>query len=250
MTRSVRAAFVFLTRIPVGGFPYTDDEWRWAPAHFPLVGAVVGAVAGAIDAVLRPLGPWPAAAIALGASLLLTGAFHEDGFADTADALGGGYDPEKVLAILKDSRVGAFGACAIGVSLLSRAALLARLGVAAPWGWVLAGAIARVGPTWQIAGLPYVTSAQSRSRGVMQARWPQAVAATAWGAAIVAALVVANRLSLARAGAAFACVAAVGVVTAARYAKRLGGVTGDFLGATEQLGEIAALAALAWGGAS
>jgi adenosylcobinamide-GDP ribazoletransferase len=247
--RPVRAAFVFLTRLPVGGFPYDDAEWRWAPAHFPLVGAILGAAAGAIDAALQPLGAWAAATFALGASLLLTGAFHEDGFADTADALGGGYDKEKVLAILKDSRVGAFGACAIGISLLGRAALLVRLGAGAPWGWVLAASLARVAPTWQIAGLPYVSGAQSRSRGVMQAGWSQAIVATAWSVAIAGVLVAEKRLAIARIAAALACVTAVGLVTSVRYMKRLGGVTGDFLGATEQLGEMAVLAALAWGAA-
>lgn len=244
--RSLRASFAFLTRVPVGGFPYSDDEWRWAPAYFPLVGAVVGAAAGALDAGLQPLGPWAAAILALGASILLTGALHEDGFADTADALGGGFDRDKIMAILKDSRVGVFGACAVGISLLGRAALLARLGAIAPWAFVLASAVARVGPTWQIAALPYVSSAQSRSGGVMRAGWKQATAATAWGALMAAVLVAQHRLSVLPTAAAFACVALVTLVTGARYVKRLGGVAGDFLGATEQLGELAVLAALAW----
>jgi len=76
--RGLRAAFVFLTRVPVGGFPYTDDEWRWAAAHFPLVGALLGVVVGAVDHVLLPLGELAAALGAIGASLFLAGALHED----------------------------------------------------------------------------------------------------------------------------------------------------------------------------
>ena len=125
--RGLRAAFVFLTRVPVGGFPYTDDEWRWAAAHFPLVGALLGVVVGAVDHVLLPLGELAAALGAIGASLFLAGALHEDGLADTSDALGGAFDRDKILAILKDSRVGTFGACALVLSIVGRAALLARL---------------------------------------------------------------------------------------------------------------------------
>ncbi len=143
--RGVRAAFVFLTRVPVGGFPYTDDEWRWAAAHFPLVGALLGTVVGAVDYVLLPLGELAAALGAIGVSLFLTGALHEDGLADTSDALGGAFARDKILAILKDSRVGTFGACALVLSIVGRAALLARLGPGAPWAFVLAGAAARGG---------------------------------------------------------------------------------------------------------
>ncbi len=88
--RAARAAFVFLTRIPVGGFPYSPAEWRWAPAYFPLVGAFVGALAGGVLEGLRPLGVTAAAYAALAVMLLVTGALHEDGLADTSDALGGG----------------------------------------------------------------------------------------------------------------------------------------------------------------
>jgi adenosylcobinamide-GDP ribazoletransferase len=245
--RGVRAAFVFLTRLPVGGFPYTDDEWRWAAAHFPLVGVVLGALAGVVDQVLLPLGPFPAALGAIGASLLLTGAFHEDGLADTSDALGGAFDREKILVILKDSRVGTFGASAVVLSIVGRAALLARLGPQAPWAMPLVGAIARLGPSWQLAALRYVTSPESRSRGVARARVPQAWIATVWALAAAAAWTATGHLSPAHVAAALGCAAVVTLTTAWRYVRRLGGITGDFLGATEQLCELAAYGALAWG---
>ncbi len=246
--RSVRAAVVFLTRVPVGGFPYSEAEWRGAPAYFPVVGAALGALVGAIDWVLLPLGAPGAAILALAASLLLTGAFHEDGLADTSDALGGSYDREKLFAILKDSRVGAFGACAVAISIAGRAALVARLGEGALWALPLVGAAARVGPVWQIATMPYATPPdQAKSRGVATAGRREAVLATALAALVGLALACAGRVSPLRLAAVAAACAAVTALTGWRYARRAGGVTGDFLGATEQLCELAALAVLAWG---
>jgi adenosylcobinamide-GDP ribazoletransferase len=242
----VRAAFVFLTRLPVGGYPYTDEEWRWAPAHFPLVGALLGALLGALDHLLLPLGGFAAGLGALAASLLLTGAFHEDGLADTCDALGGAFEPSKILVILKDPRIGTFGACALVVSIAGRAALLARLGGAAPWALLLMSATARVGPVWQIAVLPYVSSPESRSRGVARAGVPQAVGALGWLAPVSAALLSVG-VPPGRLAWVLAVSAVVTVVTGWLYVRRLGGITGDFLGATEQLCELAALGVLGWG---
>ena len=248
--RAARAAFVFLTRIPVGGFPYSDDEWRWAPAFFPFVGLVLGAALGGIDRGLQSLGALAAALCTVGVSLLATGAFHEDGFADTSDALGGGFDREKILLILKDSRIGAYGAAALVLSIAGRAVLIARLGEAAMFALPLVGMAARAAPLWQIVALPYVATPQSRSRGVTRAGSAQAVVATMWAIAAAAALVWTGRLSTARASATFVAMAIVTLVTGLRYARRLGGMTGDFLGATEQLCELAGFGALAWGAAA
>ena len=245
--RAPRAAFVFLTRIPVGGFPYTDAEWRWAPAFFPVVGLALGAALGGIDHALQPLGALAAALAALAVSMFVTGAFHEDGLADTSDALGGAFDRDKILLILKDSRIGAFGAAALFVSIVGRAVLLARLGAAAPFALLVVGTVARAAPIWQIAALPYVSTAASKSRGVTRAGSAQAIVATLWALAAAAAIVLAGRLTPARAVAMVGAMAVVVIVSGIRYAQRLGGFTGDFLGATEQLCELAGYAALAWG---
>jgi adenosylcobinamide-GDP ribazoletransferase len=244
--RALRAAFVFLTRIPVGGFPYTPDEWRWASAFFPLVGAAVGGTVGVVLRALQPVGPSGAAYLALGGSLLLTGAFHEDGLADTSDALGGGVDRAKVFAILKDSRIGAFGACALVVSLGGRASLLAHAGPRVAWALVLVGALARTVPVWQMVALPYATPESSKSRDVTRAGAAQALVASAWTLAIGVALAAGRLVEPWRAAGAVALSAFVGVVTALRFKARVGGVTGDFLGATEQLCELAGLAVIAW----
>ena len=179
--RGARAAFVFLTRLPVGGFPYTREEWRWASAWFPFVGLVLGALCAAVWALVAPLGPWVAAMTVLVVSILLTGAFHEDGLADTADALGGAYDREKVFVILKDSRIGAFGALALVISIAFRLVLLAGLGSAAPVALVLAHSLARVGPVWLMVALPYVSGEGARNRQVARAGTSQAVMATVGG---------------------------------------------------------------------
>jgi adenosylcobinamide-GDP ribazoletransferase len=179
--------------------------------------------------------------------MLMTGAFHEDGLADTSDALGGGFDREKILLILKDSRVGAFGASALVVSIVMRAALLARLGPAAALALPLVGMAARAAPVWQTALLPYVLSTTSRSPGVTRARWPQATIATLWALLGAAAMVAAHQATAARMGAMLGAMALVTVVSGVRYMRRLGGITGDFLGTTEQLCELVGYAALAWG---
>src|SRR5208283_2545891 len=152
--RALRAAFIFLTRVPVGGFPFEPAEWRWAASWFPFVGAAVGAATAGVFVALRGMGSLAAALLAIGASLLLTGAFHEDGLADTSDALGGATDRAKIFLILKDSRVGSFGASALILSLAGRAALLAQLHAHPLQALVLTGSIARAAAVWQMATLP------------------------------------------------------------------------------------------------
>jgi adenosylcobinamide-GDP ribazoletransferase len=245
--RASRAAFVFLTRIPVGGFPYVAEEWRWASAYFPLVGAVVGAFTAGVFTLLRPVGALGAAVLALGSSLLVTGALHEDGLADTADALGGAQDREKVFAILKDSRVGVFGACALVLSIGGRAALLAELHAGALAPLVLVGAVARAAPVWQMVALPYATPAASKSREIVRAGPTQAVVASFWALLIGALCVGMHRVEAWRALAVLLLAAVVMALTAWRYEKRAGGITGDFLGATEQICELVGLAVMAWG---
>ena len=241
--RGARAAVTFLTRVPIGGWPYSADDWRWASGHFPLVGAGIGAAIGAVFALALPLSPLAAAGLALAFGLLLTGGFHEDGLADTADALGGGYEPARVFEILKDSRIGAFGAAALIVALLLRAALLIRLGPAAAAALVACECASRLPPIWLMAALPYVTAdASAKSRLVARARPAQALAATLLCASVLAAGVLLDGWTLAQALALPASGLAVAVVSGWRFHARLGGVTGDFLGATQQVVEAAILA--------
>src|SRR5690242_7849969 len=245
--RGVRASFAFFTRLSVGGFPYHDRELAWAPAHAPLVGAVLGAALGALDMALLPLGPFAAATIVIGTSMLLTGALHEDGLADTSDALGGGQDRNHVLTILKDSRVGSFGAAALAVSILVRASLLGQLAHASLWALPLAWCGARVSPVWLMILLPYVTPAQSaRSTPIVRPVWGMALVASAWFLAAAAIISAQGWIPPTRIGLAAAVIATITAVTGLFYRRRLGGITGDFLGATEQLSEMALLAVFTW----
>jgi adenosylcobinamide-GDP ribazoletransferase len=244
--RALRAAFVFFTRLPVGGFPYRQADWKWAAAHAPFVGLVLGGVLGQLECALLPLGPPAAAVLVIAISLLLTGAFHEDGLADTSDALGGGYNVERVHRILKDSRIGSFGGAALVISIVGRAALLARLDRAVVWALPLVFCAARVGPVWLLASMPYVTVEGAKSRDLSSAEYPQAFLASAWLILSSIALVASHRLTFERALLLAAVLTLLTVLTGWRYWVRARGITGDFLGATEQLCELAALAVLAW----
>ncbi|MEO1268877.1 MAG: adenosylcobinamide-GDP ribazoletransferase [Myxococcota bacterium] len=246
--RGCRAAFVFLTRIPVGGFPYTPDAWRWSTAWFPFVGAVLGALmAAAWMGLAIGLGPMATATAVVGLGMMLTGGFHEDGVADTADAMGGAFDQDRLFEILKDSRVGAFGAMALFVVLLLRVSLLAELDEAAPWALILTQCAARTPPIWQMALIPYVTRDEaSKSRLVTRGGAAQALTATLWPVLVGGGLVASGWATLGDAIAVAVAGIAVAAITAWRYRARAGGLTGDFLGATEQLSECAMLAALVW----
>lgn len=252
--RGMRASFIFLTRVPVGGFPYSPADWRWASSHFPLVGLVLGAVCGALLVALRPVGTLGAGVLVIGASMMLTGAFHEDGLADTSDALGGAFDRDKLRTILKDSRVGSFGAAALVFSIGARGALLARLPavdvLATTAAVALVGCLARTVPLWQMVIMPYATEQGAKSRDVTRAGPAQALVGTSYLAAVGTWMVREGLVTPARLGMMFVLCTFVGAVTGYRYWVRLGGLAGDFLGATEQLCEITGLAVLVWGASS
>jgi len=244
--RGVRAAVTLLTRIPVGGFPYSDTEWRWSAAHLPAVGALLGCLYGGVWVACTRAGDLAAAAVVTATSLLATGALHEDGLADTADALGGGRTREGILALLKDSRIGAFGGAALAMTLVLRVVLLARLGQAAPVALVLTAAASRLVPVWLMAALPYVTGPSvAKSSAVAAAGRPQVLVATAWTAAVTGAIGSAHALI----GTELALVWVVALVVAFAcgrvFKSRTGGITGDFLGAAQQVSECTMLLALA-----
>ncbi len=251
--RGCRAAFVFMTRIPVGGFPYRQEDWSWASAHFPFVGCVVGALGAGVLIFSQPFGGFLSACLTILSTILLTGAFHEDGLADTADALGGAHDPQRVHEILKDSRLGSYGVTALCFSILLRIASLAPHGATAalllPW----IHSLSRLGPVWLMRLLPYVSGSQAKSsalddraRRSAQEKWPlRELVATLW---IVLAASLAGLV-----GAPWGLLAAQLVICALAtvwagwsFHRRAGGWTGDFLGALQQICEIGCLLAAAW----
>lgn len=244
--RGARGAVVFLTRIPAGGFPYAAADWRWASAWFPTTGALVGALSAVTWVAARPAGALVAAVVALTTSIVVTGAFHEDGLADTADAMGGALDRERLFAILKDSRIGVFGGLALVLTVLLRVAALASLDIAAPFALVVVHCVARVTPVWLMAALPYVTPADhARSRPLMFAGPSQVVAASAFAAAALGAALAASVFSALDVATIAGAAAGTALLVGWRFKVRAGGITGDFLGASEQITECSALLALA-----
>lgn len=240
-----RASFTFLTRIPVGGFPYPPKTWEWISIWFPLVGGLLGAMYAAIWMGLDGHSDPTRAIIVVTIGLLVTGGFHEDGLSDSVDALGGAYDRENVMRILKDSRVGAFGALALIVAVMLKVSLLVDLGVLAPVGLVLGQSLSRALPVMQLGLQPYARrdDPQSKSRDVARSGRIQALIAAGWTSAIVWGAF-AWGVPMAGIVGSLAAMLAVGVVLGAYFQRRAGGLTGDFMGALQQVSELGILLAL------
>jgi adenosylcobinamide-GDP ribazoletransferase len=169
MIHELRLFFValqFLTRVPVPRWVGFDPAWLQACLrHFPAVGACIGAVAAAVLwAALQGWPPTVAAALSLAATVWLTGAFHEDGLADTCDGLGGAVSRERSLAIMKDSRIGSYGAVALVLALGLKVALVATLAQRsvglAMLALVWSHAASRAAPVWLVWRLPYAGDAE------------------------------------------------------------------------------------------
>jgi adenosylcobinamide-GDP ribazoletransferase len=234
--RGVAAAVAFLTRVPVGRRIRLDaaDVGRGGAA-FPLVGAGIGAAVGGLTALVHgPLTGPLAAVCGVATGLVLTGALHLDGLADTFDALGG-WTRERALEIMRDHRIGTYGAAAVGIDLLAKTAALAAL---APrdgaWLQVVAAcAAARAVPVALSAALPYART-EGDGLGRVLGGKVRALVAVVLAAAICVAL-----------GAYVLAATAAAVALCAGLAARrwLGGVTGDVLGAAAELTEVAALVA-------
>jgi len=240
--RGMRAAFVALTRLPAGGFPYRSSDYAWATAHAPLVGAVVGLATFVAFRLLAPVGEGAAAVLAVGASMLVTGAFHEDGLADCADAFGGGYTRDDVLRIMHDSRIGAFGAIALVIALALKWQTLAALPpMRAAMLMIAAHAASRAFAISYLVTLDYVR-AEGKAKPVAQRMSVKSLAlALAFGLPWLLWM-----------GWRFACVTLVVLASlrfiAGRYfVRRIGGYTGDCLGCAQQVFELAIyLTGLAW----
>ena len=240
-----RASFTFLTRIPVGGFPYPPKTWEWISIWFPLVGALLGALQALVWMGLDGHSDATRAIVAVAVGILVTGGFHEDGLSDSVDALGGAYDRENVMRILKDSRIGAFGALALIVALMLKVSLLVDLGVLAPVGLVLGQSLSRALPVIQLGVQSYARrdDPQSKSRDVARSgRW-QALIALAWVAAIAWGALAWGVSAMAIVGA-LGAMLVVGVVLGLYFQRRAGGLTGDFMGGLQQVSELGILMAL------
>ena len=229
------AAVAFLTRIPVGRLVELDGAAvRRAAPLFPLVGGAIGALAGGVvDVAAGPLPSLGAAALGLGVAALLTGALHLDALADTADALGG-TTRERRLEIMRDHAIGSFGAVALAVVLLFEASLLASETSA----WSAFAAAAACG-RW--AALPLAAFLPAaRAEGTALSDLSIVSVALGLLAACGVAVGVRGLEGLAAVGAAMVTALVLGLF----FRRWLGGVTGDTLGATSELAQASALAAL------
>lgn len=244
------AALQFLTRVPIRlrREPSLTGMIPWFPAAGALIGLTVGGAAAGLWHVLPPL---LAGACGIVVGLLVTGAFHEDGLGDVADAFGGGWTVERRLEILKDSRHGTYGVAAMCASIVLRMVAVGSLpGPAAMlWSAVVAHALARGAAVGVMA-----TVSLARHDG-LGADYGRSVSRGRGAVGVTAALVLTVAALAARFGASGdTAVASLAVVTAAVLGaaavatlagRKIGGSSGDVLGAVEQVVEILVLIVLA-----
>lgn len=236
IAQDAMVAFGYLTRFPTAGVSYGPDSLARAAKFFPVVGLAVGAGAAGLNRVLGPHASRDVLAVLLLTYfVLITGGLHEDGLADAADGFGAGWNKDQILAIMRDSRIGSYGAVALVLSLLVRYVLLSRLPLehfasfiigahvlcrwtTLPLGFWLAPARAHEGQGAQVAGKLSLTSLLFGTLFTM--------AVCYW--------VFRNRMWIP-----LAASTAVALASGLYYKSQIGGVTGDCYGATNQLTEIA-----------
>jgi adenosylcobinamide-GDP ribazoletransferase len=232
----------FFTRLPVPAWVGHSAEGLNASArYFPAVGLLVGAIGGLVFALAAAIWPMPLAILlSMGATIYVTGAFHEDGLADTADGLGGGWTKEDVLRIMKDSRTGSYGVVVMVLVLLGKFLALSQL----PLVWIPAVLVAghslsRFCSTLLIARLDYVREDLLSKAKPLATRLSVGSVVVAGGFAALG-LVACNFFSgtpLLLLGVGLAALTTVWL--ARKMVRRLGGYTGDLLGATQQASELA-----------
>jgi len=231
-------AIRFFTRLPVPGWVgHSAEALTHSARWFPAVGLIVGGIGTLV--YLAAVQIWPPAVavlLSMAATILATGAFHEDGLSDTADGLGGGWEKSRILEIMKDSRVGSYGVLAMVLALLGKFVVLAALDPAlVPFALLAGHTLSRFCATLLMATMDYVRDDQlSKARPVARR--------LSKGSVLFALLFVLAALALLPlqkviTGCAMAALATLWL--AAQFKRWLGGYTGDCLGATQQLSEIA-----------
>ena len=242
LARELAAGFGLLTRLPIGHLAPPGTDYAGAAWTYPVVGAAVGGLGAMAYAATTALGMSAALAAiwTLAAMILVTGGLHEDGLADTADGLGG-RTPERRLAIMRDSRIGGYGAIAIMLCLAIRVAAIAQ--IAEPWR-VAAALVASsvLGRAAILVVLAATKPARADGLSATLAAVPigAVLAGLGFALAVTVPLLGPHHALLSGALAGLA-----GVGTARLATRRIGGHTGDILGATEILAECLVLSYLA-----
>lgn len=247
----------FFTRIPVPNFPdFVEAELNDAAKYFPLVGILVGLFAAFVFYVASLLLPQSLAVImSMAASIYLTGAFHEDGLADSADGMGGGWDGEQILTIMQDSRLGTYGAVAVFMMLFTKFQTLnAMHPMVVCMALVCAHALSRLAAVWVMRSASYVKFAGKSKPLATALKGLDLAVANLFGlfpfVLVLALLVLSNHT--------WQVVTLLILMTVlpvlcvwwwwlAKIKRWIGGYTGDTLGAMQQLTElIFYLGVLAW----
>jgi adenosylcobinamide-GDP ribazoletransferase len=236
----LKASIAFCTRLPLlAATPPAAKALAKAAWAFPVAGLVVGLIGAAVYVLAHWLGvpAWPTSALSVAATLLVTGALHEDGLADTVDGFGGGGTREQKLEIMRDSRTGAYGVCALVLSLLLRIGALASFADthAVVWALIAAHSAARATMPALMWLLP-----PARSDGLSyEAGRPPGEGVAA--AAAIALVVLLFCLHPGRGIIALIFLTATVALMAWLSVRQIEGQTGDVIGALEQVGEIVVL---------
>jgi adenosylcobinamide-GDP ribazoletransferase len=232
------AALRFFTRLPVPAWVgHSAEQLNHAARYFPLVGILVGGIGAAATWLAWLVLPLSLAVIlGMAATLLATGAFHEDGFCDACDGFGGGWEKAQVLAIMKDSRIGSYGAIGIALLLLAKWNGLMELSDEALLPAIVAGhAVSRFASTTLIFTLDYVRDDDSGKSKPLAVRMGPGELLAAGLFGLTPCLLLPYRETLVALG----LVALTAWLAGRYFIRRIGGYTGDCLGATQQLAELA-----------
>lgn len=227
-------ALAFFTRIPVpASVEFSQASLNRASRYFPAVGWLIGALCATALWLLMLVFPQDVAVlISIAISLLLTGCFHEDGLADTSDGLGGGWTREQKLSIMKDSRIGTYGAAALWVSLTLKFVVLSQL-INPVLALLVAHPLSRIIPTVFIAAMSYVSDVDTSKAKPLAESGSGADTAIAIITGLIALIFINNP---------FIILLVLLVVAGVAYIflkRQIGGFTGDALGAVQQVGELA-----------
>ncbi|MDO4695175.1 adenosylcobinamide-GDP ribazoletransferase [Porphyromonas sp.] len=234
----LRHAFLFYSRIPIGKIDYSDQNLIKAFRYFPLVGIVVGGISALVYTLSDLILPqYISVLLGIIAGVIMTGALHEDGFSDFFDAFGGSHDKEKALEIMKDSHIGAYGVLSLIFLLLTKYTLLLSLsGQYIPWIFIASGASARLMPIITSKISTYARNENQKSKSLhLRIRIDNVTTTIATLFAGLPLLLLPWEVS------AIVIPVYVLILFVMKWytERRIGGYTGDTLGALEQFCEVA-----------
>jgi adenosylcobinamide-GDP ribazoletransferase len=233
-------ALIFLTRIPVGKqYEFRSEDLPRSTLYFPIVGMIIGLLGGLVLFCTEPFFP-PVVAVLLcmGVTVGVTGALHEDGLADTADGLIGGLEPQRRLEIMKDSRLGSYGAIVLWFSLTAKlfvlTALLEKGVFTAVCALIVAHGLGRAATVTLLFSHQYVRRDESKA-----SPFGNTVRLKEFVTALLAPILISFALLGSKAMLPLIVAAAATWAAGVYFQKKIGGITGDCLGATNQLVELA-----------